>query len=100
MGKHHLKFGWQYRYEWTQNFQSAGPGSFGFNSQDTSGVVSGTYNPDRAATNTPPRCLGVVNSATATIYPIVDKVHNHLYAGFIQDDFRLNPRTTLNLGLR
>jgi hypothetical protein len=100
MGKHHLKFGWQYRYEWMQNFQSVGPGSFGFNSQDTSGVVSGTYNPDLSGDQYASSLLGVVNSANATIYPIVDKVHNHLYAGFIQDDFRLNPRTTLNLGLR
>ena len=28
MGKHHLKFGWQYRYEWMQNFQTVGPGHF------------------------------------------------------------------------
>ncbi|MGA2074017.1 MAG: carboxypeptidase-like regulatory domain-containing protein [Terriglobia bacterium] len=100
MGKHHLKFGWQYRYEWMQNFQSVGPGYFGFNSQDTSNVVSGSYNPDFSGDQYASSLLGVVDNAYATIYPIVDQVHNHLYAGFIQDDFRLNPRTTLNLGIR
>ena len=100
MGKHHLKLGWQYRYEWMQNFQSVGPGYIGFNSQDTSAVVSGSYNPDQSGDQYATSLLGVVGGASATIYPIVDQVHNHLYAGFIQDDFRLNPRTTLNLGIR
>jgi hypothetical protein len=100
MGKHHLKFGWQYRYEWMQNFQTVGPGAFGFSSQDTSNVVSGSYNPDLSGDQYASSLLGVVDSAYANINPIVDQVHNHLYAGFIQDDFRLNPRTTLNLGIR
>jgi len=100
MGKHHLKFGWQYRYEWMQNFQTVGPGQFNFSSQDTAAVVSGSYNPDNSGDQFASSLLGIVNSASANINPIVDQVHNHLYAGFIQDDFRLNPRTTLNLGIR
>ena len=100
MGKHHLKFGWQYRYEWMQNFQTVGPGQFSFSSQDTSGVVSGSYNPDNSGDQFASSLLGIVNIGSANINPIVDQVHNHLYAGFIQDDFRLNPRTTLNLGIR
>ena len=100
MGKHHLKLGWQYRYEWMQNFQSVGPGAFGFSSQDTSAVVSGSYNPDNSGDQYASSLLGIVDGAYATIYPIIDQVHNHFYAGFIQDDFRLNPRTTLNLGIR
>jgi hypothetical protein len=63
-------------------------------------VVSGSYNPDFSGDQYASSLLGVVDNAYATIYPIVDQVHNHLYAGFIQDDFRLNPRTTLNLGIR
>jgi hypothetical protein len=100
MGRHHLKLGWQYRYAWMQNFQTVGPGAFGFSSQDTSAVVSGSYNADNSGDQYASSLLGIVNSAYANINPINDQVHNHLYGGFIQDDFRLNPRTTLNLGIR
>ena len=30
-GKHHMKFGWQYRYYYTQNFESRGRGNWYFN---------------------------------------------------------------------
>jgi len=101
MGKHHMKFGWQYRYAYAQNFQSVGPGSFYFNSEDTAAVCCGlAYTPDQSGDQWASSLLGIVDSGDATIYPIIDQIHNHLYGGFVQDDFRLNPRTTLNLGIR
>jgi hypothetical protein len=100
-GRHHLKLGWQYRYAYTQNFQSVGPGSFGFSSEDTAAVCCGlAYDPSQSGDQYASGLLGVVNNGDATIYPVIDQIHNHLYAGFIQDDFRMNPRTTLNLGIR
>jgi hypothetical protein len=104
MGKHHLKAGWQFRYEWMQNWQSVGPGSIYFNSVDTAAYCCGmsgpSYTPDGSGDMYASQLLGVVDSADATIYPISDQVHNHLYAAYVQDDFRLNSRTTLNLGIR
>jgi hypothetical protein len=37
---------------------------------------------------------------TATVYPTVDQVHYQQLGFFVQDDFRLTPRVTLNLGVR
>jgi hypothetical protein len=101
MGKHHLKFGWQYRYAYSQNFDAVGPGYLGFYSEDTAAVCCNlAYTPDQSGDQWASSLLGIVDYGNATVNPIVDQIHNHLYGGFVQDDFRLNPRTTLNLGIR
>ena len=98
-GKHHVKFGWQYRYYYTQNFESQGPGYQYFNSQDTAASYL-AYNNSLSGDQFASAEMGVVDSGTAYIWPTVDQIHQHMYGAFVQDDFRLNSRTTLNLGVR
>jgi hypothetical protein len=100
MGKHHVKLGWQFRYGYTQNFYVQGPGGMSFNSIDTGNTFLSNYNPSVSGDQWASTLLGAVDSGTATINPIVDQIHEQQWGFFIQDDFRLNPRTTLNLGLR
>jgi hypothetical protein len=100
LGKHHLKFGWQFRYAYSQNFISEGPGSLYFNAVDTGNTFLSNYTPSVSGDQWASTLLGVVDSANATILPVVDQIHYQEWGFFIQDDFRLNPRTTLNLGLR
>ena len=105
VGKHHMKLGWWHRYEWAQNFELAGPGPstwsgmLNINSVDTAASWLG-YTPDASGDMWASTLLGVVNSGGAEIHPTVDQIHLQMDSFFIQDDFRLSPRTTLNLGLR
>jgi hypothetical protein len=104
VGKHHMKFGWWHRYEWAQNFELAGPAAnwsnvLAINSVDTAASWLG-YTPDASGDQWASTLLGVVDSASAEIKPTVDQIHVQMDAFFIQDDFRLRPRITLNVGLR
>jgi len=98
-GKHHMKFGWQYRYYYTQNFESQGPGYQYVNSVDT-GSTFLAYDNSQSGDQFASAEMGVVDSGNAYVWPTVDQIHQHFYGAFVQDDFRLNPRTTLNLGIR
>jgi hypothetical protein len=98
-GKHHMKLGWQFRYGYTQNFQTEGPGWWGFDSVDTAASWL-AYDPSVSGDQWASTLLGVMDSGTASIYPVVDQIHWQQWGFFVQDDFRLSPRTTLNLGLR
>jgi hypothetical protein len=98
-GKHHMKFGWQYRYYYTQNFESQGPGYQYFNSVDTASSPI-AYNNSLSGDQFASAEVGVVDSGTAYAWPTIDQIHQHFYGAFVQDDLRLNARTTINLGVR
>jgi len=44
--------------------------------------------------------LGDPNSASQTVYAHNGRFQHMYYAGYVQDDFKVNPTLTLNLGLR
>jgi len=99
LGKNYLKFGWQFRYGYSDG---SGPsaGYLNFDSIDTGSTFLSNYNPSVDGDQWASTLLGVVDSGYANINPVGDQIHEQQWGFFFQDDFRLNPRTTLNLGLR
>ena len=96
-GIHHMKAGWQLRYQYDQNGSPA-PGSFAFNSIDT-GASFLNYNASTSGNQYASALLGVINSGSAGFQPMRDS-HQQMWGFFFQDDVKLTRRITLNLGLR
>ncbi|MEO6925010.1 MAG: hypothetical protein ABI142_14380, partial [Bryocella sp.] len=98
IGRHSLKFGGEFRLFHNSNIGLADAnGSYNF----TQGWTSSGPNVTDANTGNgfASFLLGYPGSATAGLNsePYLSK---HYLAGFIQDDWQVNPRLTLNLGLR
>lgn len=97
-GNHHLKFGWQLRYEYDQNANSSGPGETDFNAQDTESTFL-TDAPALSGDQWASSLIGVVNGGSANVNPHVE-IHQQQWTLYAQDDIHLSSRITLNLGLR
>jgi hypothetical protein len=96
MGRHTLKFGGQLRWELTNNFQPKGEsGRFAFSSTFTSQPgVSGTGY-DYATF-----LLGLPATYNYRIFPDFIRLRSWSNGLFVQDDFRVNRKLTINVGLR
>lgn len=95
-GAHSLKFGFQaMRFQFNNGSKGAQSGQFSFNQ-----LPSGQ--PGNAASGHPVASLLLglpITTSLETIRPIFGYRYSN-FAGFAQDDFRVNSRLTLNLGLR
>ena len=87
-GRHSLKFGVDIRRE-AMNiaFINRPNGDLTF-----SGVITGNAAADFL--------IGLPAQARATTTQAIQEGYGWLYAGYVQDEFRVTPRLTLNLGLR
>jgi hypothetical protein len=95
-GRHSLKFGTELRREQFTIFQpAASRGNLGFGSEFTDNPAS----PSSGGSAFASFLLGIPDFGLITSLHNVD-YRRQIYAGYAQDDFRVTPRLTLNLGLR
>ena len=101
-GNHQLKFGFRYIRELASPFTNTTTrGQFTFNDNftnnpnDPSGKITGPNGSGLAAL-----LLGFPNSGSRNYLQTPYYITNGEWAGFIQDDWKVNPRLTLNLGVR
>ncbi|MEZ5393177.1 MAG: TonB-dependent receptor [Bryobacterales bacterium] len=96
-GRHYLKFGHQYR---AQRVEAARPRGiqFRFAANETASTIfsPATQNEGDAYASF---MLGTINQGQVQTVPI-NRPHDDTYSFYLQDDFKLNQRVTLNLGVR
>lgn len=96
-GRHDLKFGWEGRLHRLSFSQPTAPGGdFGFNFNGTSQFPSSGGGDALASFLIG---VGVGNRGTYEV-PTRSGTQSFQYAGFVQDNWRMNDKLTLNLGLR
>jgi hypothetical protein len=94
-GSHSVKAGFEFRHNrTTDEFDRLPSGSFAFAQQGT-GLQGNTLTGDGFAT----MLLGFVTNAVLNDSPLV-AFSNHYVGLFVQDDWKVTPRLTLNLGVR
>jgi hypothetical protein len=97
-GKHEFKFGWDHRRLSTFGFDLAGSnGRYIFNRAQTAIPNSTSGSGHEFAS----LLLGAVDEADSTVLPILlNEIRYNYTAGYFQDNWRVNSRLTLNLGMR
>jgi outer membrane receptor protein involved in Fe transport len=86
-GRHQLKFGGEYRYSRNQDINTPTTGGlFAFNERATANGLAALL-------------LGYVNNATLTSTDPLNSRSDY-YGAFVQDNWKVSSRLTLNLGLR
>jgi len=109
-GKHTLKFGFQYRYYISANINTGSTsGSLSFSANDTTrygSSLSGLIPPapgmpsyTQDGSGTASLLLGVINSGSIA-YNDSTYYTRQYYSFYAQDDWKLSPKLTVNLGLR
>ncbi|MGP8247962.1 MAG: carboxypeptidase regulatory-like domain-containing protein [Bryobacteraceae bacterium] len=104
IGKHDVRVGGEYRYEIVDAVRPIFPGQFTFDA----GLTANTYNsPNTALSGNgwATFLLGAMDNTSTSNDAITESIpyqhpRSKFFAIFLQDDYRVNSRLTLNLGLR
>ncbi len=97
-GKHEFKFGWDHRRLSTFGFDLASSnGQYFFSRNQTAVPGSGSGSGHEFAS----LLLGAAEEANRGVLPIIlDEINYRYTAGYFSDNWRVNQRLTLNLGMR
>lgn len=98
-GRHEMKFGWDARWLETLGRDYAGAnGRYVFNRRQTAMSLATTGSTGHEFASL---LLGAVDQADRVVPPVLfDPIKYRYVAGYFQDNWRVNARLTLNLGLR
>jgi outer membrane receptor protein involved in Fe transport len=94
-GKHLLKMGWDFRY-----MKNLDDGYFTGNFNFTADPTTDPQNTSTTGQSMAAYLLGLPNSALRNIGDTAAIMRKHDYSGFVQDDWQITSRLTLNLGVR
>ena len=99
-GKHNLRFGWQ-RFDLADYSEGPGAinGTFGFSGTFTAANSTSSATQPATGNSTADFLLGLPNSGSIN-QPTYPEYWQHEESLFFQDDWHLNRRLTLNLGIR
>lgn len=98
VGRNNLKAGYVFRtLNSYSSAQTGANGSFTFNGQYTSQTGAAVANGPNSIADL---LLGLPSSATAQINAVGLNMNEHYHSVYAQDDFRINPKLTANIGLR
>ncbi|MDX2180343.1 MAG: carboxypeptidase regulatory-like domain-containing protein [Bryobacteraceae bacterium] len=97
-GKHEIKFGWDHRNLTTFGFDLAGSNGQYFFSRAQTAVPNSTSGSGHEFASL---LLGEVNQANIVRTPILlDRIQYYYTSGYVNDNWRVSKKLTLNLGLR
>lgn len=96
-GSHQLTAGTEWRFYRENDLNVSSAGTFGFgNAQTDDGVATTSYTGNAFASF----LLGQVNNTSRTILPTNYEFNRREVGTFLQDDWKVSSRLTLNMGLR
>jgi hypothetical protein len=96
-GAHSLQFGTEWRFYNLNDVDISGQPNYQFSNNDTDdGIATTNYSGNAFASF----LLGQVNNTGRTIYPGTFGFRRQQVGTFLQDDWKVSPRLSLNLGLR
>jgi hypothetical protein len=99
-GKHTLKYGGQHsRFGGNDHSRQTPSGNWVSNGQYTRGITATGAPVANTGANLADFLLGRLSSITSAVSPSIGR-RIQGYGGYIQDDWRVTPRLTLNIGLR
>jgi hypothetical protein len=97
-GRHSIKFGFEFRYLQDKSYTPGGfpSGGFTFDTQPTDNPATKALGNGFASF-----LLGIPSTSNLSVYPAAPfDIYWPYYAAFVQDDFRVNKKLTVNLGMR
>ncbi len=99
-GRHTLKYGIQYTRDGGNDLSRNDPsGAWTFNGMYTRGINANGTTVANTGINLADFLLGRMSAGSVQVSPGIGKRLQY-YAAYVQDDWRITPRLTLNLGLR